>query len=256
MNIQYVCELYFEKGKSNQKELMELVLHSHSLGFTPNVMSIYVTLDEMYEEVSYAEDFLFSLLSREKDSGVTISQQDYDENIVNSWFKLSRIEGNFFSLRWSNENLNFLIQKNIADFLKMDGFAAGYIFDNKDVWEQSRIAKENKSSRSIDYPGQFKYVCGMQFMAAPLMWFGKPFFEIISKDMFLEFNDANIDEQLSPNIVEVKLFDVYDPPTKGANRDKQKQFWTFFDLDKVVLKYEKDNAIDAAQALADFLKKR
>lgn len=249
MNIQYVCELYFDKKKSNQQELMKLALQN--LGFKPNIMSIYITMDEMYEEVSYNEDLLFSILFKEDDSGITIIQHLYDENTTNPWFRLSKIEGDFFSLKWSNKNLDFLLTEIITSFLKMDGFAAGYVFDNKDVWEQNKEAKENQNL-SKDYPGQFKYVCGMQFMAAPLMWFGKSFFEIISKDELLKFSKA---QKLNTDLVEVKLFNIYESPKKIENRQTQKSFWTFFELDKVVNKFEEENSIDAVQALNDFLSK-
>ena len=48
MKIQYICELYFDNEKSSQQELMKLAVQS--LGFIPNIMSIYVNMDEMFEE--------------------------------------------------------------------------------------------------------------------------------------------------------------------------------------------------------------
>jgi hypothetical protein len=250
MNTQYICELYFDKETSDQQELMKLALQS--LGFIPTIMSIYVSMDEMYEEVSYSEDLLFSVLSKEDDSGITITQHIYDENTTNPWFRFGKEEGKFVSLKWSNENMDFLLAEKITHFLKINGFAAGYVFDNKDAWEQSREAKENSELSSVNYPGQFKYVCGMQFMAAPLMWFGEPFFEIISKDELLKFSKA---QKLNTDLVEVKLFNIYESPEKSENRIAQKNFWTFFELDKVVTKFEEENSIDAVQALNDFLAK-
>ena len=250
MNIQYICELYFDKMKSDRQELMKLALQG--LGFTPNIMSIHVTMNEMYEEVSYDEDLLLSILLKNTDSRIKIAQHLYDENTVNSWFRLSEMEGNFFSLRWSNENLDFLLAENIPQFLKTDGFAAGYVFNNQDAWQQSREAKDNSNLRSTDFPGQFKYVCGMQFMAAPLMWFGNGFFEIVSKNKLIKFSQAR---EINSDIVEVRLFDIYESPQKAENRISQRDFWSFFDLDKVVSDYEKNNSVDAVQALKDFLKK-
>jgi hypothetical protein len=248
MSNQYVCELYFDREKGNRVDLTKLALQS--LGFMPNIMSIYVNMDEMYEEVPYNEDLLFTILSKEVDSEIKIAERPYDENRLRPWFRLGEIEGNFFPLKWSNENLDFLIPEKIKQFLKVDGFAACYIFDNKDAWEQSTQAKDNGNRDSLDYPGQFKYVSGMQFMAAPLMWFGSRFFGIIGKAKLLEFAEA---QELKTDLVEVNLFNIYDSPQKNENRAKQRSFWSFFDLDKIVARFEEDNNLDAAQSLRDFL---
>lgn len=253
MDVQYICELYFDKHKSNWQELLKVSLQS--LGFIPKIMSIYVTMDKMFEEIPYDEDFLFSVLSEGDEPGITIKQHIYNEGEENLWFRLGDTEGKFVSLKWSNTNLNFLLAENIVPFLKMNGFTAGYAYDNKDISEQSREAKEKGELDYTIYPGQYKYVCGMQFMAAPLMWFGKPFFEIISKDKLLSFDKAHIKEQLMPDLIEVKLFDIYQSSEKAENRINQKSFWSFFDLGRIISKFEEDNNIDAAQSLKDFLTK-
>jgi hypothetical protein len=253
MSVQYICELYFDKHKSDWQELMKLSLHS--LGFIPNVMSIYVTMDKMFEEIPYDENFLFSVLSKEDEPGITIRHHIYDEDSENPWFRLGDTEGKFVSLKWSNTNLDFLLSENIEQFFKMDGFTVGYAFDNKDIREQSREATEKGGGDYTIYPGQYKYVCGMQFMAAPLMWFGKPFFEIISKDKLLKFNKAHIKGQMMHDLIEVELFNIYDSPEKTENRINQKSFWSFFDLGKIISKFEEDNAIDAVKSLKDFLAK-
>lgn len=254
MSGQYICELYFDRDESNWQALLRAALKD--LGFIPNIMSIYMSLDEMYEEVPYNEEFLLSIsFGKNVVPGISIRNHIYDEEGDNPWFRFGDTEGKFTSLKWSNTNLEFLLSEKIEYFLKMDGFTAGYAFDNKDVSEQSRKAKEKKESNYTLYPGQDKYVCGMQFMAAPLMWFGKPFFEIINKDKLLEFNKARINEKLLPDIVEVELFNIYESPEKMENRISQKNFWSFFDLGKVISKFEEDNSIDAVQSLKDFLAK-
>lgn len=252
MNIQYCCELYFENEKSSREKLLRLGLQN--LGFSPKIMSIYVNAGEIYEEVSYDEDLLFSIISRENDCGIKITQDLYNENTISLWFRLSEIEGRFFSIKWSNINMDFLFFGKVGKFLEMDGFTAGYIFENKDAWEQTRDGqvKEYGSLNFNNYPGQFKYVCGMQFMAAPLMWFGSPFFKIISKRELLSFKQA---KELNTGVVQLNLFDIYDSPKIDENRRAQREFWCFFELDKVISKYDKENHIDAVQSLNNFLSK-
>lgn len=253
MNTQYTCELYFDKEKINWQELIKVSIQS--LGFIPNIMSIYVTMDKMYENIAYDQAFLFSFFSGKEEPGITIRHHIYDEDQVNPWFKFGATEGRFVSLKWSNINLDFLLSENILRFLNTDGFTAGYAFDNDDVWEQSKAAKEKGEWDYNIYPGQFKYVCGMQFMAAPLMWFGKYFFDIISKEKLLKFNKAYKKEKSTTDLIEVSLFDLYDSPEKYPNRIHQKNFWSFFELDIIISKFEKDNSIDAVQSLKDFLTK-
>jgi len=208
----------------------------------------------MFEEVPYDEDMLFSTLSEEP--GITILHHTYDEDLDNPWYRIGDMEGKFISLKWSNTNLDFLLFKNIEMFLNMDEFVAGYAFENNDVWDQTKKAKEKNESDPTLYPGQSLYVCGMEFMAAPLMWFGKVFFSIIPKNKLLEFEDAHINEKVTPDTVEIRLFDIYQSPAKLDNRDNQKRFWSFFNLRQIALKFEEDNAIDAAQSLKKFLAKR
>jgi hypothetical protein len=251
-NSQYICELYFDKNRNNWQHLIRMSITN--LGFLPNVMTIYLN-DRMFEDIPYNEEFLLSILSEEDIPGITIRNHIYDETVEDIWFKLVDTKWEFVSIKWSNTNLDFLLSGNLANILKIDGFVAGYVFENNDIWEQSAKAKENKESNYTVFPGQYKYVSGMKFMAAPLMWFGKSFFEIISKDKLLSFDMAYIDELKYSNLVKVKLFDIYDSPDKPENRLKQKEFWSFFDLDKVISKYEEDNQVDAEKSFKDFLTK-
>ena len=107
MGTQYICELYFDKGKSNWQELLRISLHN--LGFIPNVMSIYITLNKMYEEVPYDEDFLLSITFEKDAPGIIIRNHTYDEEGENPWFRFGDSEDKFVSLRWSNTNLDFLL---------------------------------------------------------------------------------------------------------------------------------------------------
>lgn len=240
------CELYFNSAKSNVEELIKISLNT--LGFTPTAMTIYINWDELYEDVVYDEIFLYSLLSQNPIS-IEIRNQVHDELDENLWFRIKN-EDKFISLIWSNNNFDFLLTEKSFQLIKMKGFIAGYIYNNEDASNQTSEAKTSLTFDANKYPGQIKYVCGMQFMAAPLMWFGEPFFEIISKDELQKFKKAR---KLNADLIEIKLFDIYDLPQKTENRNSQKEFWISFELDKVVDKYQKENDVDAVQALNDFL---
>lgn len=83
----------------------------------------------------------------------------------------------------------------------------------------------------------------------------EPFFETISKGKLIKFNKSHINEGVDADLVEVKLFDIYESPEKIENRIKQKSFWSFSDLNKIISKFWEDNSMDAVQPLKDFLAK-
>lgn len=252
MSTNYICELYYGNEKLNWQELMRISLDN--LGFVPGIMTIYQA-DRMLEEVDFNESLLLSLESQKDIPEVTLRAHSYDETQDNPWFRIGSSDGKFVSLKWSNTNLDFLLKAYILGFLKLKGFTAGYAFENNDVWEQNAKASEQGRSNFTLFPGQFIYTCGMQFMAAPLMWFGTAFFELVSKQELLKFPGAYVND-VSNDIVCIRLFDLYDDPCKDKNRDRQKQFWSFFELEKIISQYEEKNSVDASESLRSFLAKK
>jgi hypothetical protein len=252
MSTQYVCELYYETAKIDWRQLMKMSVAN--LGFLPNVMTMYLE-DSMLEEIAYNENILFSLPLSSDIPEIIVRHRLYNELSDNPWFKFGPSEGNFVSLRWSNNNLNFLISESISKFLTLEGFTAGYAFNYNDAWEQNAKASERDIVDFALFPGQFKYTCGMQFMAAPLMWFGKPFFQIVNKETLLNFTGADDDSSESRDVVCIELFDLYDNPAYDQNRERQRHFSSFVGLDDAVTHFEEKNFVDAAEALKFFLSK-
>jgi hypothetical protein len=66
-------------------------------------------------------------------------------------------------------------------------------------------------------------VRGMSFMAAPLMWYGVGFYKVISKEEFLKFNYSILIADSSIQLVHIKLFELYDNPSK-KNRPNKANF--------------------------------
>jgi hypothetical protein len=147
----------------------------------------------------------------------------------------------------------------MTNFLSNPNFICGNCCDNGDRCEQSK--KENEYFINTDpknpyeiekivekydlskHWGRSENTCGLEFMAAPLMWFGENFYRIIPKQKLLEFRFASLISIEEVELVHVKLFDIYDSPAKELNRAIQKEFWSFFNLEEVVAKYKKENEI-------------
>ena len=79
---------------------------------------------------------------------------------------------------------------------------------------------------------------------APLMWLGEEYFKIIPKEKLLKFKGSSLINYTSFDLVHIKLFELYDDPSKIENRERQKSFWKTFDLEKRVVQYEKDRPFD------------
>ncbi|MEP7278843.1 MAG: hypothetical protein ABI813_09390 [Bacteroidota bacterium] len=92
--------------------------------------------------------------------------------------------------------------------------------------------------------GRYVSTRGITFMAAPLMWFGDEYFKIIPKKALLKFTGASLVNHPMFDLVHIKLFHLYDDPSKKENREKQKSFWKTFELQKKAEQYEKDRPFD------------
>ena len=104
--------------------------------------------------------------------------------------------------------------------------------------------------------GRVEKTCGLQFMAAPLIWFGRSFDLIISFEKLTSFKFSTIVSINGNDVIQIRLFDIYDLPSIEKNRDKQKEFWKFFDLKNVIQKFQKNNEISAVESLEAFIKRR
>ena len=89
-------------------------------------------------------------------------------------------------------------------------------------------------------------------MAAPLMWFGERFYKIIPKDRLVDFSYSSLTIISSIELISIKLFDIYDLPEKQENRQKQKEFWIYFNLNNVIEVYKQTLEIAIKRSREDF----
>ena len=89
------------------------------------------------------------------------------------------------------------------------------------------------------------------------MWFGLEYFKIISKEELLKFRFSSEINLLNNNIIQIKLFDIYDSPMIPENRNKQKEFWDFFKFEKKLNIYKervmKEVPIDPSKSIQDYI---
>jgi hypothetical protein len=266
----YACSILYKCNE--EKKIFELLsMAIKVLGFEPRYMNIlFDEFSESLKDIEFDENYLFTLL-RKTPSSIIIKNKLYEEdnpqNFCNFSFRITKDEHfslQSCSLSWLNKNLNFLIDSDyFKSFLGFENLVYNYCYNQYDCYEQSNTSRRNpdfdkpikpgESTREFilhdidisEHWGRVLSIRGMSFMAAPLMWFGEGFYRIISKEKLLKFKYASLASPPSFNLVHVKLFELYDDPSKGENRNKQKEFWNFFDLQNRIKQYENENPIDA-----------
>jgi hypothetical protein len=222
------------------------------------------------ENVPFDEEIAFLSLKKGA-SPIQIRNKIHDEEGIALWFRLSTAyQDKVLSMEWHNTNFDFLLgNERINLFLQSKNFIFGYCCDNDDRYEQSQEKKEyfvntdpkdpykvKKIEENIDTSknwGRYEIAGGLQLMAAPLMWFGSRFYKIIPKERLFKFKYTSSVKLSFSEIISINLFDIYDLPAKPENRDKQKEFWQFFDFKSVIDHYKKEHEVDAERSFKDFI---
>jgi len=233
------------------------------LGFEPRFMDIYyegyfdlsnVRFDRVKIETHLKEPLTSILIKNELDNAFG--------NLA--WFRLS-VDDTYhhkFSFEWSNIGVDFLAGHDyFKKLVSSEYFICGYYYDGDDLFFQTnktiryhkhlqdsafKTTKNQFGDLVIDTSenwGRSETGAGLVFMAAPLMCYGSGFFEIISKEKLLQFEGAILLRDEGHEMVSIKLFELYELPSKKENREKQEMFWSFFDLRKIIDQYNRKNTI-------------
>jgi hypothetical protein len=244
----YHCILYFEYSLEKKNWIWELV---NKTGFEITDLNIYFShkekdLDLDYNLKSLEKHFL-------KGNCFSFSNVSSDSNHSKSLFRL-QVSSEIFSLEWWNDNLDFLFDQGIInDYVIRNGLICGFCFDFKDAANQSNVVirqfEQNYPGRKFktkidrynkevidksQHWGRTESGVGINFIAAPIMWFGGGFEKFIPllkiSEMDLPINKVN------NQIIRIDLFDLYEDPDKYENREKQKRVWELFEFDKIANK--------------------
>jgi hypothetical protein len=281
----YSCRFLYKYKKEEVGVLLSTALKM--LGFAPMYMDIFY--DEFQFEYKNVDDLVYDeksllLLLKREPASIRIKSQLHDENEIENyyWFKLGLSADppagvDICSLEWSNVRLDFLFESNFLNFfISFDSFISGYCYDQIDNINQTndkiesfkrsyphtafKTTKNFLGDNAIDISehwGRYVNVCGIFFIAAPLIWFGQEFYKIIPKENLLKFKYASLIKQAAFDMVHIELFNLYDDPSHEENRNKQKDFWKFFDLQNKIEQCEKENPIDFVRWMQErALKKR
>lgn len=258
----YACNIMYEYDEIDVQRLLRSAIQN--LGFTPMFMDVFFQgMKNPLDDAKFEVDTLFSNL-RLKPGAITIKSQLYDENNREdfNWFRMKLIFGgalglNYCSFEWSNTNLDFLLNDNtITDiFFQFNRLLYCYCYDQYDNMNQSdvdissfkqnypdekfKIIKNYMGDEIVDISnhwGRYINVKGITFMAAPQMWFGEGFAKFILLKDLAKFNGSSFVS--SHHLVHIALFDLKSNPAESQNRQRQKNFWQYFNLETIANKIQ------------------
>lgn len=213
-----------------------------SLDFKPYKMDIY------YNEFSTPKSFikynsnLLNILSlSELDGGVTsfsLYDNRYSNEKVTPFFRAKILDTTFSNKQvvclfewvsypklYFNLDVSFLCN-NLSDDAKIIFLIAYNQLDGIAEIETQNYFKKIFNSQAKW--GKKIIVNNIPFIAAPVMFFGKEYYNIIPKDVLLKVPNSQELMVRGQEIVAVKLFDLYENP--NLYRNIQKKYWEITSL--------------------------
>ena len=234
------------------------------LGFTPLYYDIFYDDLKVNERLNLSFDrakILELFTGSENIRLIKIKGSDDDFSDLNNWFRIilnrSTKEniGETVLLEWSiNGNIDFLLESNFfINIINNKSLFYCYCYNQTDAAKQSnthynkygenpkgiKVVTDQFGNKIIDISknwGKSITVHSLKFVAAPYIWFGLAFENILSLERFKKFEFTN---KISDNGVFIKLFNIYESPEQ--HRKIQRKFWNFIEKNKIIETYEKDN---------------
>lgn len=262
----YSCEILL-KQEGSLEALIQRCLKA--TGFTPRYTDVF--FDQFTKgkyDVGYGEASLLKLMAKEEPpERFKLKDRLYEEGGFVNWFSFrcnntATTLGCTWKLEWSNTSLEVLLENPLwKELLADERLIWAVCFDERDAMEQAnthfieyddkplpagvKVIKNEVGDKIIDVSkhwGRFAIARELSFIAAPLLWIGEPFFAVIDKKKWLDFKYASETELGGQKRILVQLFP---PEANPADyRDRQKDFWSHFKLEKVMREYKKANEID------------
>ncbi|MBX3256092.1 MAG: hypothetical protein KF862_18290 [Chitinophagaceae bacterium] len=265
----FICSLFFQGHDTLQVSSL-LAFQVRNLGFKPNYLKAGAI------EIQYDLNKLIEWIENGETS-VRIMSEPSINSSINCWayFEVDR-NYNISNLTWCNVCFEFLIETNdFVTLLSSENFIYGACYNMDDAYNESAtnieyiknvVGKKNIVTTKDQFDnlivdvsrncGRKERINGLEFIAAPIMWFGNKFNEFIPWRDILKFSGSEFIKTQEGEYVLLKLFDLSDDSSLEKNRKRQCQFWEFFNLQEVIKNYEKRTAIDLDAYMKDLIEKK
>lgn len=249
----YNCALYLRNTSFESRFLIETL--KKTLGFVPARIYAVNENGKCFDDINYDDQVLLEIAAVNNNI-VQISNGLFEESKPYFWGRV--VVDQTFGLtvfEWHNQNLDFLLDSNeLQDLLSTPTFFYGIVYNNDDKFQQSDVLKSgflghpynellSKQLQFIEKTGLWGAslrVCGVQFMAAPRMWFGSEWLSSISEDLFLLFQYSELVSVNGNRLFHINLFPIYTKPSEIEHRERQRMFWEHFNFGNVIKNYSKE----------------
>jgi hypothetical protein len=226
--------------KYSKENFVELVNKSISilLDFTPKYMCIYFNEYKSINKV-YDKQYLYELLLENPSSIELISEKYNEKNTDN--YKIMNIQKHnsyYMDLDITKINSSLIFDSNtISEFLGFNGFVCGYCYNNSYI--ESNVFFNNIRFKSSEYEYlSFISTYGISFVAAPIIWFGNPMFEILDKKIFLNNFTCEIININNNYIYKLNLYSIDESSKIDFVLEKQNYIWNTLNIKNKFKEFE------------------
>ena len=261
----YACNLLLNIKKTQIIELVDLAIDQ--LSYIPDRMDVFFNMFVRDKQgLRFDMSYLLENLSIEDDlEGITsfsIYPKNFSDTDAGPFFRVSigqtqnsnQLRCNF---EWiANKKIDqklHLENESMSNILSIASLIYCYYFDQSDVHDQTRQENSN------DNWGKRLRAGGFDFLAAPLMYFGRDRDSIIPISSLKAYPEAKIIKIKDQEVIKIFLFDIHEDASSKVNREKQKLFWNKLNLEGLVKEFEswsKTNAIEEYKKLAARFKEK
>ncbi|MGB4774146.1 MAG: hypothetical protein WBP45_03155 [Daejeonella sp.] len=211
-----------------------------------------------YKTGPWNEKKFLKLLGEDISNQISISNHETKDRIHLGTATATKVPFSTFTLTLDQEYLN--LQELIPVILHKQGFVSACVFNERYVTQQTlthestyavagislelakglpyRIDEFGMKEFDISQNWGSKEQCGYSWLVpAWKMWFGEPFYKLVSKERLLAFPYAVEIKVLENDMVYIQLFEKVEESATAENREKQRLFREWCDFDGLVKKY-------------------
>lgn len=240
----YIVEIKFGFENENISNLTDVFFEQ--IFFNPNKMDYLINFNEtLKQNLPFEKDFFKELLDLSPDS--IVLKEDRNEFIKKFKIKFVNIEKTEMLQNVTFEiivnEFNDRFKEIVFSFfsnLQAPIYLICYNFD--DVW----FNKQNDLSF-----GSYEIIKGYNFIAAPLMCFGKKYENVIDFSSLDKLKTKINIKSHENEMICINLFDIQEFPVSDESRKTQKIYWNFLNDNNILEKFSKKTNIN----FFDFLKK-
>lgn len=161
---------------------------------------------------------------------------------------LQNVTLSFFTDNINNTFIDGFIKilQEERDFIYLYAYNFDYAFDESNI---SLEKFDDGHDKLLNYGRNLK-IKGYSFIAAPIMYFGELYSEVITFPLLFSLKDIFSVKFINEKVVCLKLYDLYDDPTIESNRQRQKEYWDFLETNSIINNFTKKTTFN----FFDFLK--